>query len=134
MSGYLFVPVYKLLIKQEMNAKTVINFEGLTFLDKLETIYGSEGMEGVIQLVEKQFPIGQTINLNQRSNQSEEEFYMIEGVTISTINPDVVLWSMGDAYSDSIIRSIHLPYVDIPFEISIYGSPNSAGITIREEG
>lgn len=134
MSGYPFVPVYKLLIKQEMNAKSVINFEGLTFLDKLETMYGSEGMEGVIKLVEMQFPIGQPINLNQRSNQPEEEIFMIESVTISTIHPDVVLWSMGDAPSGSIIRSIHLPYVDTPFEISIYGSPKSAGNTIREEG
>lgn len=116
-----------------MNTKFVINFDGLSFLDKLETIYRSEGMEGVIQLVENQFPIGRPINLSQRPNQSEEEFFMIEGVVVSTTDPDADQWSRGDTRSGTLIRSIQMPYVDSPFEIAVYGRPFNAGITTRDD-
>ena len=48
-----------------MKAKATINFEGLAFLDELETIYDSEGIKGAIKLTAQQFPIGQTIRLQQ---------------------------------------------------------------------
>ena len=48
-----------------MNSKTVANFDGLTFLDKLETIFNMKGLEGIIELVEEHFPIGCFMKMNQ---------------------------------------------------------------------
>lgn len=106
-----------------MNSKTVINFDGLTFLDKLETIFNLKGLEGIIELAEEHFPIGCFIQMNQDIENVQEHVYKIEKVTVSKINPDVVLRTMGDGNSGSIIRSLNLSYVSTPFQIDIYGSP-----------
>ncbi|MCE5204602.1 MAG: hypothetical protein LLF80_00645 [Porphyromonadaceae bacterium] len=116
-----------------MNAKTIINFDGLTFLDELETIYGSHGMEGVIKLATEQIPIGQTIRLQQHPDPNHEIVYRIERVVISSVDQGAMLWSMGNTLSGSLIRSMQLPYVDIPFQIEIYGRPDNTGITSRED-
>lgn len=105
-----------------MNSKKVVNFDGLTFLDKLEKIFDLKGMEGVIELVEKHFPIGCFVKMNQNIENTQEHIYKIEKVTVSKINPDVVIRTLGDVNSGSIIRSVNLSYVSIPFQIDIYGS------------
>lgn len=116
-----------------MNDKTIINFDGLTFLDELETIYGSDGMEGIIKLAAERFPIGQTIRLQQHPDPNHEIVYMIERVVISSVDQDTVLWYMGDAPSSSLVRSMQLPYVDIPFQVEIYGRPDNTGITSSQD-
>ncbi len=115
-----------------MNTKTNINFDGLTFLDELEIMYGSYGMEGVIKLATEQLPIGKTIRLQQQPDPKHEIVYRIERVVISSVDQGVILWSMGDTPSDSLIRSMQLPYVDTPFQIEIYGRPDNTGITSLE--
>jgi|LSQX01.2.fsa_nt_gb hypothetical protein len=105
-----------------MNSKTVANFDGLTFLDKLETIFNMKGLEGIIELVEEHFPIGCFMKMNQNIENTQEHVYKIEKVTVSKINPDVVIRTMGDVNSDSIVRSLNLSYVTVPFQIDIYGS------------
>ena len=105
-----------------MNSKTVVNFDGLTFLDKLETTFNLKGLEGIIELAEEHFPIGCFMNMNQNIENTQGHVYKIEKVTVSKINQNVVIRTMGDVNSGSIIRSLNLPYVTTPFQIDIYGS------------
>jgi len=105
-----------------MNSETVISFNGLTFLDELETTFNLKGMEGIIELAEDRFPIGSLIKMNQYIENTQEHVFRIEKVTISKINPDVVIRTLGDVNSDSIVRSLNLSYVPVPFQIDIYGS------------
>ncbi len=117
-----------------MKAKVTINFEGLAFLDELETIYDSEGIKGAIKLTAQQFPIGQTIRLQQHPDPHHEVIYKIERVVISSIHQDAMLWQRGDTPSGSLIRSMQLPYVDNPFQIEIYGSPDNTNTPSGEKG
>lgn len=105
-----------------MNSETVINFDGLDFLDKLEKKINEEGLKGIVNLVNVEFPIGSLIILNQKLDSEKEPVYTIERVTISQINQHKVIHSNGDLNSISIIRSFRLPYVDTPFQIDIYGT------------
>ncbi len=46
----------------------------------------------------------------------------IQRVTLAQTKPERILFSAGDEKSVFIIRSMGLPYVDKPFQISLFGS------------
>jgi hypothetical protein len=93
-------------------------FDGLTLLEELEKKVNMEGLKGVIQLVKDKLDIGSLIKMDSKSSL----VYKIERIKLSKIDPDELIENIGDKEADSVIRSMNLPYVNIPFQIDIYGS------------
>ena len=111
-----------------MSLSGIIEFNGLEFLEELEKVFNARGLNGVISIAEITFPIGGSIRMGQIDEIKDDPVYRIEKIVIAKINPEILVFSIGDETSDSIIRSMSLPHVDVPFQIAIYGHPvNSEG-------
>ncbi|MFW6310566.1 MAG: hypothetical protein ACOC1D_05620 [Prolixibacteraceae bacterium] len=105
-----------------MNAAADIYFDGLLFLDELEKEFNSNGLDGIVQLTEKHLPIGRNINMTQKIEKEPRTIYKIERVTICKMNLQEDIKTFGNENADSVIRSLKLPYLEIPFQVNIYGS------------
>jgi len=105
-----------------MSDPEMIEFDGLYFLNQLEIAYHENGLDGVVNLTKSTFPVDKKIRMKRDLENTTFSIYMIKRVTISKIDPDAILLSIGDGNVDSVIRSIGLPYLDIPFQINLHGS------------
>ncbi len=100
---------------------TITNLDGLVFLNDLEMIYHLEGFDGIIEMVKKRFPAESLIQMSTDIEDTNRTIFKIKRVIVAKLYPEIVVFENGNKNSGTIIRSFKLPYVDIPFQVDIYG-------------